>query len=170
MKPITLEAMARRISSTADDMFSRCGELPHMLWLIDAADELGLHMMVIPPIEEQREVVPVAVRDYFAEHGVTRYVMASEVWASSLPKEGGVLMVVRPSLDPRRKEFVAILAEDETKRLGGMREIIRPPNGKPYLGKLELEDNSMNRGGGRFANLLPGQAEMTSTWIPATSP
>jgi hypothetical protein len=161
MKPITLEAMARRVSRTADAMFSRCGELPHMLWLVDAADEMGMHMMVVPSIEEQREVMPVALRGYFAEHGVTRYASASEVWASSLPKEAGVLTVVRPSLDPQRKEFVAIIAEDETKRLGAMREIIRPPNdGRPYLGKLELVEQHLNEG--RFANLLPGQAEVTS--------
>jgi hypothetical protein len=48
MKPISLEAMARRLSRTADDLFSRCGELPDMLWLVDAADEMGLHMMVSP--------------------------------------------------------------------------------------------------------------------------
>jgi hypothetical protein len=158
---ISLEAMARRLSRMADDMFSRCGELPHMLWYLDAADEMGMHMLVVPAIEEQREVIPVALRKYFAEHGVTRFVSATECWYSSVPNEGGVppVLVVRPSLDPQRKEGVSIRAEDESKRLTGLREIIRPPNGKPYLSKLELMEDHWNIG--RLTNLLPGRAEMT---------
>jgi hypothetical protein len=163
MKPISLEAMARRLSREADELFSRCGKLPDMLFYVDAADEKGLHIMVVPAIAGEMDVIAAWLRDYFVEHGVTRYASASEVWAGSLPKEGGVLTVVRPSLDPQRKEFVAILAEDQTKRLGALREIIRPPNGKPYLGKLELADDSLNRGArARFNNLLPGLAEVTS--------
>jgi hypothetical protein len=167
MKPITLEAMARRLSRLADDTFEKFGELPDMLWLVDATDELGMHMMVLPTTERRMELMPAGLRDYFAEHGVTRYARASEVWYSEHPIEHRTEilrqgLVTRPSRDPRRKEAVAIFAEDKTKELCGMREIIRPPNGKPYLGKLELVDNSINAGLGRFANLLPGQAEVTS--------
>ena len=167
MKPITLEAMARRLSRLADDTFEKFGELPDMLWLVDAADDEKLHMMILPPIEGEMDVIAAAVRRYFAEHAVTRYARAAEVWYSEHPIEHRTEIlrrgtVTRPSRDPQRKEAVAIFAEDKTKQLGGVREIIRPPNGKPYLGKLELEDNSINAGLGRFANLLPEQAEVTS--------
>jgi hypothetical protein len=159
---ISLEAMARRLSRIADDTFEKFGELPDMLWLVDAADEMGLHIMVIPSIEEQREVMPVALRRYFAEHGVTRYVSALDCWYTEYPNEGGVpLMVKKPSLDPLRKEAVVICAEDKTRRLTAVREIVRPTDGKPYLdGKLELVEDPLSAG--RLANLLPGQAEMTS--------
>jgi hypothetical protein len=108
MKPITLAAMARRVSRMADETFEKFGELPDMLWLVDATDELGMHMMVLPTTERRMELMPAGLRDYFAEHGVTRYARASEVWYSEHPIEHRTEIlrrgtVTRPSRDPQRK-------------------------------------------------------------------
>jgi hypothetical protein len=56
---------------------------------------------------------------------------------------------------PRRREIVALAAEDHTQMLVGTRDIIRSEGGKPRLSALEvLEGDGRNRGP-RFAGLLP---------------
>jgi hypothetical protein len=78
MKPITLEAMARRVSRLAEKMFDEVGELPQMLWLVDAAGDLGPHTMVVEPPHgaEEKDKQAAFVREHFATHGVTRYASA----------------------------------------------------------------------------------------------
>jgi hypothetical protein len=58
----------------------------------------------------------------------------------------------RPRTHPRRREIVLLAAEDHTRALAGMRDIIRSEGGKPRMSALEINED--HQPSGRFADLL----------------
>jgi hypothetical protein len=86
-----LDALLRRINRLAEHMFQEDGALEtDTLWLIESPK--GQAVVVTPITAETREeaaTIKDAVGEYlralFAEHGVTRYAMASEVYVATPP-------------------------------------------------------------------------------------
>jgi hypothetical protein len=148
----SLEVMVHRMSQYAEQVFED-GDFRNftVLWWIDAPGK-GQATLVTPmgakDAEQERVVkraVHEAMRKHFAEWGVSRFVSAFEAWGSSGERWQGA-----PVDDPQRREGVIIYAEDGRKSLTAMRLIHRPPQGKPYLAKLEITP------GGRAVDLLEG--------------
>jgi hypothetical protein len=235
-KVAPLAAMIRRASKMAEQMFDRRGEI-EMFWLMEnaAGEQQNICTPIITPdgvsVGEYKDGVHEVVRDFFREHGIVRYVQASECWvAEAIPRscdlpddEGTVFVTAVPgapfqisgrraptgklhvgklwqateqqtedgaatlpcwlervtgpeaqqliadvqadlewrehgdgtlSTHPRRRELVAFHAEDGCEALWARREIIRPPGGNAYLGKLGPIERH-DRVEGRFVGLLP---------------
>jgi hypothetical protein len=152
MTEVSLEAMLRRASRMAEKMFDEHGDVA-MFWLAETASGEQLHM--ITPVEatpevsmgEVKAVIIHKVRGLFRKHDVKRYVMVSAAWQGSKDSP------CRPSEDPERREIVVLNAADEREFLVAVRELVRPPNGKPYLAKL----GEIDRPSGKscFNDMLP---------------
>ena len=130
-----LEAMIRRASRMAEEMFAAQGNVD-TFWLVEAAGgerrTLVTPMASPPgcdPAQFKRELID-EVREYFAQHGVERYALALEVW---IRRDRNL-----PAVDASTAagEIVVINADDGERSLGAAREIIRPEHGKAYLGPL----------------------------------
>ena len=125
----SLEALLRRASRIAEGTFNKSGSLD-MVWLIEAADK-GQAMFITPipgpehgidPGAYKRELLQ-CLRSFFKDNGATRYAFAAEGW-------------LKESDDEVTGEAVVIRAEDDREALTVRHKIIRPPQGKPFLGKL----------------------------------
>jgi hypothetical protein len=154
MDRLPLGAMLRRMSRRAEQIFTEDDMLPPT-WLFERGD--GEQIMMATPIElpegdpapaAYKQAVSDAMREFICNNGVVRYAFASEVWIGAPDNLG-------------RKEGIYVGAEESSARLEGLRDIIRPQHGKPYLGRLELHD--LNRPGlgarsraTRFMGLLLG--------------
>jgi hypothetical protein len=142
---VSLEAMMRRASKMARQMFDRDGEIP-MFWLFETASR-EQRMAITPVVGADREAIREAkrdvvanVRELFVEHGVTRYVLVTECWGAA-------------SECPDRREMVLIDADDGYTCLSATRDIIRPQHGKPYLGELS-EIKPVTDYGGLFRSVF----------------
>jgi hypothetical protein len=153
MTKVSLEAMLRRASREAEKMFDEQGSVD-MFWLAETAG--GEQFNIITPMDRPPEIseneikndVADKVRGLFRKHDVTRYVQVCEVWEG---KDDSC----RPSEDPERSEIIYINAADEHEHLVATRDIVRPPNGKPYLAKLGEIERPKELGSGRFMDMLP---------------
>ena len=132
---VPLEAMLRRASRMAEQMFAAQGNVD-TFWLVEAAggEQLTLVTPMAPPPEcdpaqFKRELLD-KVREFFATYEVVRYARALEGWIRRDPD--------RPAVDASTAagEIVGIDADDGEQRLVATREIIRPEHGRPYLGAL----------------------------------
>jgi hypothetical protein len=186
-KRAPLDALIRRVSRMAEQHFNDHGDIDPM-WLVEnAAGEQ--HMIVSPVIApsplaaaETKDRIADEMRKHFAEHDIVRYAVAMEAWAVHDPESKQAPTTEQAALEyaamgytlknhPDRREIVMFEAEDGTELLTAMRDIIRPANGKPYLGKLgpiERYDGVMM---GRWAGLLPSKAhEQALRERPAPEP
>jgi hypothetical protein len=132
---VSLEAMLRRASRMAEQMFAAQGNVD-TFWLVEAAGgerrTLVTPMASPPgcePAQFKRELID-EVREYFATYEVVRYARALEGWIRRDPD--------RPAVDASTAagEIVGIDADDGEQHLVATREIIRPEHGRPYLGAL----------------------------------
>jgi hypothetical protein len=132
---VPLEAMLRRASRMAEEMFTAQGNVD-MFWLVETASgerRTLVTPMVWPPgcdsAQFKRELID-KVREIFAQHGVERYALAFEGW---IRRDSNL-----PALDASTAagEIVVINADDGDRSFGARREIIRPEHGKAYLGPL----------------------------------
>ena len=85
MTEITLDAMIRRLSRLAEQIFRKEGEVP-ALWLFDVPGK-GQQLVVSPDgistrIEASRlqDQLADTMRELLEEHGATRYAFACECW------------------------------------------------------------------------------------------
>jgi hypothetical protein len=147
-KAVTLAAMMRRASRVAEHQFDTEGEVT-MFWVMDMPGEDGFSFEVPPmPNAMAKAALDEYLREFLHEHHATRYVGAWEAWVV----DSNADITESLAMHPQRKEAVIIVGEDEHGQQCGMREIIRPTRGKPYLGKLIIE--TMDRMEGRFIGLL----------------
>jgi hypothetical protein len=150
---IPLAALIRRVSRMAEQMFDKQGDIDP-IWLVENASG-EQHMIVSPiyaesPLEaaDKKDRIAAKMREYFTEHGIVRYVRAVEGWTLEGSSLGAAddtdeqralryaAMGYTFAKHPARREVVQIHGEDDTEALWALRDIIRPANGKPYLGKL----------------------------------
>lgn len=149
---VPLEAMLRRASRMAEQMFAAQGNVD-TFWLVEAAggEQRTLVTPMAPPpgcdpAQFKRELID-KVREYFATYEVVRYASALEGWIRRDPD--------RPAVDASTAagELVVINADDGERHLRATREIIRPENGKPYLAALSKIEAA--EGGGRMDVFAP---------------
>jgi hypothetical protein len=153
MTDVPLEALLRRASRMAEKMFDEAGEVTSF-WLAELADgkqQTILTPMVIPlelSAAEAKCALAEKMREHFRGHGIVRYAHAAEAWM--VQDEAWQ----RPIAEhPRRQEIVSLTADDGNECLAAMRDIVRPPGGKPYLAKLsKIERDKQPRG--RLMDLL----------------
>jgi hypothetical protein len=149
---IPLDAMLRRASRMAAQMFDEYGEVT-MFWLTETAagEQYTLVTpMVVPPhmsAVEAKLSLSKKLRELFKERDVVRYAGAMEAWTVEPDDHQGPI-----AENPKRREIVAFRADDGIEYIGAQRDIIRPPHGKAYLGKLSTIDKSQPTG--RLKNLL----------------
>jgi hypothetical protein len=139
---VSLEAMLRRTSRVAEQIFEKQGGID-LLWWFDAPSN-GSAMITarLGTYDDAKQDLYETLRKQFAVWGVTRFVVVCEAYGTD-NKE----FVNCPSEDPRRREAVLHIAKDARETLCAMREIHRPPQGKPYLAKLEIKRDDHARGG-----------------------
>jgi hypothetical protein len=168
----TLAALLRRVSRMAERTFDKQGDVDP-LWLIENAD--GEQTGLITPIitstplaaAEEKDRIAAEVRTLFAEKGIVRYACAMEVWKlaesaqQAMTKEQRGLQYAAMGYTlanhPDRREAVVLNAEDGAEALTAFRDIIRPPHGKPYLGKLGAIER-IDSVESRWLGLLPSAA------------
>ena len=148
-KTIPLEALLRRVSRLAEQMFDKQGDIDP-IWLVENAE--GEQQTLIVPIvaptplaaSKQKDRIAIKMRELFAKNGVVRYACAVEAWTLKHPEQ---LTLEQTALQyaalgytlanhPDRCEVVQVDGEDATEVLNGFRDIIRPRHGKPYLARL----------------------------------
>jgi hypothetical protein len=128
--------MIKRASAKAEEMFNTSGQVEHG-FLVDSA----IHGLVTvgAPItgpnggDEDKAAIELMMPETFHRMKVSRYVQIMEAWYVEPDDEiDGV-----PLRDnPRRKEKVVLCYNDGTHEIIISRAIIRPTNGKAYLGPL----------------------------------
>jgi hypothetical protein len=150
---IPLDAMLRRASRMAAQMFDEYGEVT-MFWLTDTAageQQTIVTPMAVPPgisaVEAKLKLAD-KLRELFRERDVVRYASAMEAWAVEPDDHQGPI-----SENPNRREIIAVNADDGVEYIAATRDIIRPPHGKAYLGKLSAIEK-LSQPTGRLANLL----------------
>jgi hypothetical protein len=157
LRKTSLDALLRRASRMAEQMFDKDGEVT-CFWLAETA--AGDQQTIITPMSfppevptaEAKQMLAQKMRDHFKEHDVVRYANAVEAW--TVPEEDRVGPYPGSLADhPRRREIVAIIADDGRDCLMTARDIIRPPGGKPYLAKM-LKVQGAEQVRGRLADLL----------------
>jgi len=164
---VPLDAFLRRVSRMIEKRFDEMGEVDPSWALVTAGGKRHMVVMAFPstvedPYGDKAKKAGVAImRDYFREHYVVRYAFVTEMWLGTKSSS------VRPVLDPNRREAVLLLVEDRGGAFTAWREIIRPANSKPYLGKLELLiDGSPAPRYSRFGNLLYQPRPRSSSELP----
>jgi hypothetical protein len=146
---IPLEALLRRASRAAEQMFDEFGEVTGF-WLTETAT--GEQQTIMTPIvipegvseAEAKQVLAAKMRKHFKENNVARYACAFEAWMEH----------------PQRQEIVLLDADDGCETLVAKRDIIRT-GGKPYLAKLS-EIVRDEQPWGRLADLLNDDIRPTS--------
>jgi hypothetical protein len=150
---ISLEAMLRRASRIAEQMFDKDGEIDSF-WLVETVT--GEQRTIVTPMcfppwvsaDEAKRELAAKLRELFKEIDVARYAHAAEAWMAREDDHQGPVVA-----HPRRQEIVVIHADDGSECLVTMRDIIRPPGGKPYLAKMAAIERT-EQPEGRLMNLL----------------
>jgi hypothetical protein len=171
-KRIPLDALIRRVSRMAEQMFDRQGDVDP-IWLVETASG-EQHTIVTPIIAPsplaavtEKDRTAAKMREYFAEHDIVRYAFAMEAWILAGPERKQVPTEEQAALEyaamgslahhPDRREAVIIEAEDGTEGLTALRNIVRPAHGKAYLDKLGPIERFDGIAMGRWAGLLPSK-------------
>jgi len=172
-KRIPLDALIRRVSRMAEQMFDRQGDVDP-IWLVETASG-EQHAIITPviagsPLEaaDVKDKIAAEMRKHFIEHDIVRYACAMEAWTLAGPERKQVPTTEQAALEyaamgytlahhPDRREAVCIEAEDGTEFLTAFRDIIRPAHGKPYLDKLGPIERFDGIAMGRWAGLLPSK-------------
>jgi hypothetical protein len=172
-KRAPLDALIRRVSRMAEQMFDRHGDIDP-IWLVETAS--GEQHTIVSPIiapsplaaAAEKDRIAAEMRNYFAENDVVRYACAKEAWTLADPERKQMPTTEQAALEyaamgytlanhPERREVVTIDAEDGTKFLTALRDIIRPAHGKPYLGKLGPIERFDGIVTSRWTGLLPSK-------------
>jgi hypothetical protein len=132
---VPLEAMLRRASRMAEQMFAAQGNVD-MFWLVETAS--GEQRTLVTPMSpppgcdpaQYKQTLIDHVRGFFAQHSVERYARAVEGWIRRDPN--------LPAVDASTAagEILVIDADDSERYFSATREIIRPEHGRAYLGPL----------------------------------
>jgi hypothetical protein len=151
--PVSLDAILRRASKIAETTFDKRGEITPF-WLLETStgkQEMAVSPYIVPPdvpAHGAKLKIAEGMREFFREHDVVRYAHAAEAWSVDDETYQGPI-----AEHPNRKEVVILTADDGNEHLSAFCDIIRPPHGKPYLGKLS-EIARTKRPQGRLTNLI----------------
>jgi hypothetical protein len=161
-KTLTLRQMVDMASDNAERNMREHGEI-HQIW---HAQMRNGETMVLSTVLETKDQTAEAVRKVFAEADAVRCVSTHESWYLEPLGETEYRQLQKDYYakgksmadHPKRKEGVAIFAEDEDGNfITAMRSIIRGRNGdpdsKPILGPLKILETT--RLEGRLVGMLP---------------
>jgi hypothetical protein len=119
-----LDAFLEAVSESLTDGYGELGGLVPLCFVVKADGES--YIIGVPftghDSDDADEHIAAWMRQHFKEREVIRYAYAVEASYSS---------------HGRDSEFVSIEAADFSGAVCGVRKIIRPKNGKPYLGPLK---------------------------------
>ena len=155
---MTLDEIFNNGKQFAKFAFEEQGEVLPM-WICDDAD--GKHFPVMMPLEAMADkpALAEALKRFFKEKNVVRYVSILEAWTVVSKNEKEMKEVTR-NLDikpirqhPDRKEIIFILAEDKYHSRTGIYYILRPKVGKPRLSEFQESEKSEHIEG-TFTSLL----------------
>jgi hypothetical protein len=164
---IPLDALIRRVSRMAEQMFDKQGDID-LIWLVETVS--GEQQIIVSPViapsalsaGDYKDKLAAKMRETFADLDVVRYAHAMECWTvdAEMTEEQFALHYAALGYTlanhPNRREVVLCEAEDGTEVLTAVRDIVRPAHGKPYLGKLGAIER--RRGlYGRWIGLLPSK-------------
>jgi hypothetical protein len=134
-----LRRMFDRASQFCEAHFANRGEIAPM-W--HAVTSKGETIIEPHPIQLGKDIAMVLIRAFFDAKDVVRYVYIGEAWTLDRMIEQDELdAITREGLfeHPDRVEVVQLQGEDiECGQIVGLRKIIRPESGRPYLGPLEM--------------------------------
>jgi len=148
-----LVRMIETASRNIETIFNNVGHVAAM-WHWHAAD--GDQFVTLAPPGLSKDECVATIREVLILHEAVAVLFIDEAWTFTVKTEAEALEWVtaeRKPDDPHAREIVHFVAEDDTGELIGVRDIIRPPNGKPQLGQLVLEE--MAAPTGRFVGMLP---------------
>src|SRR5262249_52792524 len=133
---IPLDALIRRVSRTAEQMFDKQGDIDP-IWLVETARG-EQHTLIVPIIADsplasadKKDQIAAKMHEYFAEHDIVRYARATECWTLGEPALGSTedqhalryaAMGYTFANHPDRREVVQIQAEDGTEVLWAFRD------------------------------------------------
>ena len=153
-----LRRFIERASQQIDVAFAKTGLVPSHYQVV----AMSGHVAVVPfPDTDDKDRAAAIMREFFAANPTQRYLFIAEAWTLDSSKEEGPTLSILErdgvqsiSAHPRRREVVMFTAEDRDEgMLLGLRTIIRPHEGKPYLGPFELDEPETMEG--RMVGLLP---------------
>jgi hypothetical protein len=147
MTPHELIEMASQLTGKLFDMN---GEM-RAVYMIENDDSLNL--MSPPPLPKDAAIE--VLKDLMKHMGATGYVFVNEAWVVEGDKADAS---IPPEKHPRRKEQIIFIAETDSETLFAHRDIIRPTNGKPTLGPLQIE-TGLDSLSGRMTGLLRDRPE-----------
>src|SRR5262245_59234883 len=129
-KRAPLDALIRRVSRMAEQMFDRHGDIDP-IWLVETAS--GEQHTIVSPIiapsplaaAAEKDRIAAEMRNYFAENDVVRYACAKEAWTLADPERKQMPTTEQAALEfaamgytlanhPERREVVTIDAERST--------------------------------------------------------
>ena len=148
-----LVRMIETASRNVESIFNMVGFVAAM-WHWHTAD--GDQFVTLSPPGLNKDEAVATVREALIAHEAVAVLFIDEAWTFLAKSEAEAVewaIAERKPDDKRAHEIVHFVAEDDTGELIGVREIIRPPNGKPHLGQLVLEE--MQSPVGRFVGMLP---------------
>jgi len=146
--------MIETASLNIEAIFNHVGRVAAM-WHWHCADGEQFVTLVPPGVSKDEAVA--TIREVLIAHEAVAVLFIDEAWTYLAKSEAEAVEWAsaertKPD-DPHAREIVHFVAEDDTGELIGVRDIIRPPNGKPQLGQLVIEE--MQSPVGRFVGMLP---------------
>jgi hypothetical protein len=150
-------------SSFAEKLFAAKGEIRPRYHAVTANEEV----LVVPAPSRDKDTGVAMVRALFIDRHVVRYVFLDEAWMLGRTEvaidDDEMARIMRDGLTnhPNRIEVVMFSGEDaECGMAMARRLIVRPENGKPYLGPFEWTlplrpGRNIHHLEGRMVGLLP---------------
>jgi hypothetical protein len=159
MSETELRRMFDQASRFCEAHFATYGEISPMWHAVTSSDETIIEPHPIYLVD--KDIAMALVRAFFDARDVVRYVYIGEAWTlNTLVKREEVDALMRDGIadHPGRVEIVQLQGED---RECGQIKIIRPKEGKPYLGPLETvgdlipASEHISQSEGRMVGVLP---------------
>jgi hypothetical protein len=157
-----LNALFERASTFAEAAMKHRGEVAPIWHMITSKGE---ELVELTPQIDDRDTAMMIMRTLMELMDVVRYVHFTEAWmldARNRPiHDDEMARIHREGVrnHPDRIEIVQITGEDcECGQRMAHRKIVRPKNGKPYLGPLEIAPRGQSEG--RMVGMLPVRGRM----------
>jgi hypothetical protein len=171
--PIPHLGVTRRAMSKVEQIISDAQAWAEKVFKDIGSIEMMFHavrtdgaVLVIPaPPAPNKNAGTQIMRLLFAQEDVVAYVCITESWMleSEDPKvKSEVMRLGRIRDHLLAREVVTFYGEDDTGHYAAIRDIIRPPKGKPKLGPLQytIRPGDPGHGEGRMFGLLPRRGAM----------
>jgi hypothetical protein len=154
------EFIAKVAQDYAKEAMVKAQQVPNT-YLFMTGDRFGVSVQEFvgntrQQVETRKNFVVEKMRRLFRQLSVDRYVQVSEIWMTEHASRAEFEAAPQPQDNPSREEYVMYNAEDAKEGILVLRQqILRNPDGTPYLGQLELNPFMTSEMAGRMIGLLP---------------